>query len=66
MKKIKLIYVDGRSEYMNTNETDKEILYKCTYKNLCDSFKFPTNKQDIDFSNQIKVVITGENTYLFN
>jgi hypothetical protein len=28
MKKIKLIYVDGRSEYMNTNETDKEILYK--------------------------------------
>jgi hypothetical protein len=30
MKKIKLIYVDGRSEYMKTNETDKEILYKCT------------------------------------
>lgn len=66
MRKVKLIYVDGRIEYMNTDETDnKEILKSCTHRNFSDSFKFYVNKQELDLSNQIKAVAIDEETHIF-
>jgi hypothetical protein len=66
MRKVKLIYVDGRIEYMNTEEeNNKDILKSCTYKNFSDSFKAYVNNRDVDLSNQIKAITIDEETHIF-
>jgi hypothetical protein len=66
MRKVKLIYVDGRSEYINTNiENDKEILMNYIKQNFYDSFKMYVNKRDLELSNQIKAVIIDNETHIF-
>lgn len=66
MRKVKLIYVDGRIEYINIDETDnKEILKSCTNRNFSDSFKAYVNKRDATLSNQIKAVAIDGETHIF-